>query len=77
MTPGCYECEHRRDIPGDAHSRCAHPEAALGGAAAAALGIRAQPHAVASGWFFWPFNFDPRWLLSCTGYQAKETTDAR
>lgn len=21
----CHECIHRRNIPGDAHSRCAHP----------------------------------------------------
>jgi len=23
--PNCYKCKHRRDVPGDAHSRCAHP----------------------------------------------------
>ncbi len=23
--PNCYDCVHRRDIPGDTHSRCAHP----------------------------------------------------
>lgn len=22
----CYECQHRRNIPGDAHSSCAHPK---------------------------------------------------
>jgi len=25
MKPDCYKCKHRRDIPGDAHSSCAHP----------------------------------------------------
>jgi len=25
MKPNCYECKHRRSVPGDAHSRCAHP----------------------------------------------------
>ena len=24
--PNCYECRWRRDIPGDCHSRCVHPE---------------------------------------------------
>jgi len=24
--PNCYEFRHRRDIPGDAHSMCSHPE---------------------------------------------------
>jgi hypothetical protein len=26
MKPNCYDCQHRRDIAGDAHSRCAHPD---------------------------------------------------
>lgn len=25
MKPNCYECKFRRDIPGSAHSACAHP----------------------------------------------------
>jgi len=25
--PDCYKCRHRRDLPGDRHSRCAHPKA--------------------------------------------------
>lgn len=25
MKPDCYKCIHRRDLPGDAHSSCAHP----------------------------------------------------
>src|SRR5512137_554660 len=24
--PDCYKCEYRGDLPGDAHSRCLHPE---------------------------------------------------
>lgn len=23
--PNCYDCQHRRSIPGDAHSQCVHP----------------------------------------------------
>ena len=23
--PNCYQCKHRRDLPGDCHSSCAHP----------------------------------------------------
>ena len=26
MCGKCYECQYRRDLPGDAHSRCAHPK---------------------------------------------------
>lgn len=25
MKSNCYNCSFRRDVPGDAHSRCAHP----------------------------------------------------
>ena len=25
MSNKCYKCKYRRTIPGDAHSRCAHP----------------------------------------------------
>ena len=27
LTPGCYECQYRQNVPGDAHSRCGHPKA--------------------------------------------------
>lgn len=27
--PNCYECQHRREVPGDAHSSCAHPNTGL------------------------------------------------
>jgi len=25
--PDCYKCRHRREIPGNAHTRCVHPKA--------------------------------------------------
>ena len=25
------------------------------------------------GWFYWPINFDPVWLLECNGHTPKET----
>lgn len=30
MKPNCYNCIYRRNIPGDAHSICRHPEAHTG-----------------------------------------------
>ncbi len=29
MKPNCYDCIHRRNIPGDAHSSCVHTETGL------------------------------------------------
>lgn len=92
MKPDCYKCIHRREIPGDAHSRCVHPSlgqqddnpfsavvALVRGAADGtwkaqlrALGITAHTHGVRSGWFMWPANFDPVWLLTCNGFEQKQ-----
>jgi len=84
MKPNCYDCQHRRDLPGDAHSRCVHPTigkqdsnefAALSqmlsghfGDAANQLHITAHGHGMRSGWFMWPVNFDPVWLATCDGF---------
>lgn len=60
--PDCYKCIHRRNLPGDAHSRCsAYP---LPKVVAKPLGIR-------NGWFLHPFNFDPVWLEECSGFAPK------
>jgi hypothetical protein len=36
------------------------------------LGIQADSYGVQSGWFIWPWNFDPTWLKKCEGYAKKE-----
>jgi len=33
--------------------------------------LRANPHGVRMGWFAWPYNFDPVWLLECSGFTPK------
>ena len=91
--PNCHKCIYRRNIPGDAHSCCVHPETGLdkssfpefdgllatlgmgkGANAVITLGIKAHPHGVRSGWFMWPSNFDPTWLLECNGFKEKKET---
>ena len=56
--PNCYKCVHRRTIPGDCHSKCNNIKAKVGG----------EAHGIMSGWFNWPYNFDPVWLTSCDGF---------
>lgn len=34
--------------------------------------IQIEEGAVANGWGYWPFNFDPRWVTSCSGFTPKE-----
>ena len=90
-APNCYECKHRGNVPGDAHSCCRHPSAQgdldnpLGalfailagvqrvpptqGASTVKLNITGNDHGIRSGWFNWPWNFDPIWLESCDGFE--------
>jgi len=62
MKPNCYDCKHRRGIAGDAHSSCVNLRAK----------VRGDAHGIRSGWFSWPYNFDPVWLENCTGFEDKE-----
>ena len=83
----CYKCQYRGDIPGDAHSCCNHPlvkqDANPFGAlvdmlagknmeAARKLNIVGHPHGIRRGWFMWPANFDPTWLINCDGFTPKK-----
>lgn len=89
MKPNCYQCIHRRNVPGDAHSQCAHPKAgpsdgsnmldaiiqmARGkhNSGSRELEIKGNLHGIRSGWFMWPYNFDPCWLENCNGFEQKE-----
>jgi hypothetical protein len=54
----CDTCVHRMDVPGSAHSCCNNFDAQ----------VTAKAHGVTRGWFKWPFNFDPVWLIDCTGH---------
>jgi hypothetical protein len=37
-----------------------------------ALHVEGHPRGRQSGWFNWPFNFDPTWLISCDGFGRVE-----
>ena len=36
--------------------------------AARRLDVRGSEHGIRNGWFNWPWDFDPVWLKSCTGW---------
>jgi len=63
--PDCYECVHRRDIPGNYHSSCVNRGA----------NARGSGHGIARGWFLWPISFDPVWLIHCDGFKARGKAD--
>lgn len=81
MSPDCYKCKYRGNVPGDTHSCCRYPgnNADLFGLFdkanlinAAKLKIDADPYGIRMGWFLWPINFDPIWLSRCDGFTQKE-----
>jgi hypothetical protein len=57
--PNCLKCTHRRTIPGDCHSRCINEDA----------NVKGHQVGINGGWFMWPINFDPTWLLECDGFE--------
>jgi len=75
-------------IPGDCHIRCEHPKVStddpimdLIGLLVTSgpckesmnqLGVTGDKHGIRMGWFMWPLNYDPTWLLSCNGFQPKK-----
>lgn len=61
QKPDCYKCIHRRNVPGDRHSSCMNIHA----------DVDAELHGIKKGWFIWPFNFDPIWLINCNGFKEK------
>lgn len=58
----CWSCKHKRIIPGDSHISCAKPDSNMTG----------NPHGIVSGWFCYPFKFDPVWKQQlCCNYEEK------
>ena len=60
MIGKCYECKHRRNLPGDTHSKCSNIFAIVVG----------DDYGISKGWFSHPFNFDPVWLRYCDSFES-------
>jgi hypothetical protein len=41
------------------------------------LNIKGAEHGIASGWFNWPWNYDPLWLENCDGFEAKPKEEVK
>ncbi len=78
----CYKCKHRRNIPGDAHSSCRHPEVVkagiadnvFGGMADCPTGKSAMPIMILKikgGGLTWPANYNPVFVTNCKGFDGK------
>ncbi len=53
MENSCWECKHKRSVPGNAHIRCVEPDPEMKG----------NKHGLVNGWFYYPNLFDPVWMI--------------
>lgn len=64
MMTECWQCKNKRAITGDAHISCAKPDPMMTG----------NKHGIRSGWFYYPFNFDPTWKTKmCANFEDKNS----
>ena len=62
MRNECWLCQHRKEVPGNAHIACTKPDPSMTG----------DPHGIKHGWFFYPLLFDPVWKTSlCSNYEER------
>lgn len=77
VKPDCYKCKYKGSVSGSAHSSCNHPDAKRMidmimnsiEPEEVKLKVRADQYGIDSGWFNFPFNFDPVWLEECNGFK--------
>ena len=78
------QCKYRGDLPGGTHSCCRYPGNKTGmfdffseenSKNIEKLNVKADSYGVRNGWFMWPINFDPIWLLNCDGFTLRLGSD--
>ena len=62
MRNECYECMHKREVPGNCHIACMNPSVDV---------LRhGNAHGKKNGWFIYPMLFDPVWKESlCKNFE--------
>jgi hypothetical protein len=88
MTGACFDCKHMVELPGNTHIACGHPDTDMAreerlamvqkvsagdGKLGGPLEIQGDDHGCRMGWFWWPINFDPTWLVHCKGLTVRHT----
>jgi len=58
----CWDCKYRDEVVGSCHSSCKHPQPKR-------INIQCFKRGIEGGWFAFPCNFDPTWLITCDGFE--------
>ena len=58
MSTDCYKCGYRGNNLGSAHIRCRY-----NWSKSELKKPKGKPHGIKHGWWIFPFNFDPIWML--------------
>jgi hypothetical protein len=62
MHNECWRCQHKRDVPGNAHIDCAKPDPTMTG----------NSRGIKKGWFYYPLVFDPIWKTrDCVNFDER------
>lgn len=62
MKDECFDCKHKRFIPGTCHIKCVKPD----------LNMSGNLYGKQYGWFNYPSNFDPVWKTKiCDNFEEK------
>lgn len=75
----CESCKYAQPIPGDAHISCrvgipssiTVNELIADDISTSNSKVVLDAHGVRNGWCYWPMNFDPIWVKSCTAFREK------
>lgn len=61
MKLACYNCKHLGEIKNSTYIYCKNRKAKVEG----------HPSGIIRGWFDWPYEFHPVWLIKCDGFERK------
>ena len=62
LINNCYDCIHKRSVPGNTHIGCTNPD----------MNVQGDLRATVKGWFFYPILFDPVWMTTkCSNFTSE------
>jgi len=64
----CHSCAYKQNVPGDAHIACSFNHKKAGTPVP-----RGNQHGINNGWYMFPVNYDPNWMVDeCLHYSEEK-----